>query len=77
MLAERFLVVENTGITIPQEKLQRIFEQFFWLDSARSSKGGGAGLRIAIVKEIIELHQDRIMAESSQEKNQFIIDLPE
>ena len=48
--------VKNRGKTIPPEKLSRIFEQFFRLDSSRSSITGGAGLGLAIAKEIVELH---------------------
>ncbi len=69
--------VENTGTIIPKEKLERIFEQFFRLDSARGSREGGAGLGLAIAKEIVELHQGRIRAESNEEKTSFIIELPE
>lgn len=69
--------VENAGADIPKEKLERIFEQFFRLDSARSSRKGGAGLGLAIAKEIVELHQGRIWAESEGEKTRFILELPE
>lgn len=69
--------VENKGADIPKEKLERVFEQFFRLDSARSSHKGGAGLGLAIAKEIVELHQGRIWAESAEERTRFIIELPE
>lgn len=69
--------VENKGADIPKGKLERVFEQFFRLDSARSSHKGGAGLGLAIVKEIVELHQGRIWAESAEERTRFIIELPE
>ena len=46
----------NRGVTIPPEKLSRIFEQFYRLDTARTTKSGGAGLGLAIAKEIVELH---------------------
>lgn len=59
--------VKNKGKTIPPEKLERIFEQFFRLDSSRSSSTGGAGLGLAIAKEIVELHGGTLRAESYDE----------
>lgn len=69
--------VSNHGRTIPPEKLSRIFEQFFRLDSSRSSSTGGAGLGLAISKEITELHGGRIRAESSNEQITFTLWLPQ
>ena len=66
------VAVENQGKTIPQEKLERIFEQFFRLDSARSSSSGGAGLGLAIAKELVELHKGTIRAQSAQERITFL-----
>jgi two-component system sensor histidine kinase VanS len=66
----------NQGNTIPAEKLSRIFEQFFRLDTARTSKTGGAGLGLAIAKEIIELHHGTITASSENERIHFQIILP-
>ena len=66
----------NQGPTIPQEKLERIFEQFYRLDTARSSKSGGAGLGLAIAKEIVELHHGRITAKSSDEIIEFHVMIP-
>ena len=68
--------VENQGQTIPKEKLDRIFEQFFRLDSARSSSSGGAGLGLAIAKEIVELHGGSIRAESADQRVSFLVTLP-
>ncbi len=68
--------VENTGATIPKEKLARVFEQFYRLDSARQSKTGGAGLGLAIAKEIVRLHHGRIYAESQAGKTVFTVELP-
>lgn len=68
--------VENAGATIPEEKLGRIFEQFYRLDSARQSKNGGAGLGLAIAKEIVRLHGGSIHAESQQERTVFTVELP-
>lgn len=66
----------NQGNNIPKEKLDRIFEQFYRLDSARSSKSGGAGLGLAIAKEIIEHHDGTITAKSEAEMIEFEVIIP-
>lgn len=71
------ITVANRGRTIPKEKLDRIFEQFFRLDTSRSSASGGAGLGLAIAKEIVELHGGRITAESENESVRFTVVLPQ
>lgn len=70
------IVCENQGNTIPEEKLSRIFEQFYRLDTARGTETGGAGLGLAIAKEIVELHHGKIHAYSKEEKIKFEIILP-
>ena len=70
------VTIKNRGQTIPPEKLERIFEQFFRLDSSRSSTSGGAGLGLAIAKEIVELHGGTIRAESADESVAFTVTLP-
>jgi two-component system sensor histidine kinase VanS len=67
---------KNEGNTIPEEKLERIFEQFFRLDSARASRSGGAGLGLAIAKEIVELHGGKIDAFSENDQICFTLMLP-
>lgn len=67
---------ENEGNTIPPEKLQRIFEQFFRLDSSRGTKTGGSGIGLAIAREIIELHGGEITAFSEDNRILFQIILP-
>lgn len=66
----------NSGKTIPKEKLERIFEQFFRLDSSRSSSTGGSGLGLAISKQLAEAHGGAISAESSDEIIRFTVKLP-
>lgn len=70
------LSFENHGKNIPQEKLDSIFEKFFRLDSSRRSNTGGAGLGLAIAKEIVELHGGRISARSQDERVTFTVELP-
>ena len=66
----------NSGNTIPPEKLSRIFEQFYRLDTARTTASGGAGLGLAIAKEIVERHGGTITAASGQERIAFTVTLP-
>lgn len=73
---EIVLTFTNAGPTIPKEKLERIFDQFFRLDSSRASHTGGAGLGLAIAKEIIQLHGGVIHAWSENEKAVFTVRLP-
>ena len=66
---------ENHGDTIPADKLARIFEQFYRLDAARSSRGG-AGLGLAIARQIVERHGGAIRAESGADTVAFTVTLP-
>lgn len=68
--------VKNRGDTIPPEKLGRLFEQFFRLDSSRGTNKGGAGLGLAIAKKIAELHGGRIEAKSEDNTVEFILTVP-
>ena len=66
----------NHGRTIPQNKLDSLFEKFYRLDEARTSGTGGAGLGLAIAREIVTLHGGTISAESRDETVAFMITLP-
>lgn len=66
----------NCGKTIPKQKLDAIFEKFFRLDEARVSNTGGAGLGLAIAKEIVTLHGGTITANSENELTTFEVKLP-
>ena len=66
----------NHGDTIPEENLERIFEQFYRLDISRSTSSGGAGLGLAIAKRIVELHRGTITAKSENELIVFTVTLP-
>ena len=70
------ICVENHGKTISPDKLDRIFEQFFRMDSSRRSSTGGSGLGLAIAKKIVELHHGTITAESENESIRFTVVLP-
>lgn len=70
------VTITNEGLEIPEGELSNIFEKFYRLDAARSTSTGGAGLGLAIAKEIVELHGGSIRAESTGTHTAFLITLP-
>jgi len=58
------IVVRDTGIGIPKDSTEKIFEKFFRVDSSLTYQVSGTGLGLAIVKHIIDLHQGQIFVES-------------
>ena len=68
--------VKNKGEQISKEKLERIFDKFYRLDSSRQSTTGGAGLGLAIAKQIVELHDGTIEAVCNDGVMEFRIVLP-
>ncbi|GAC1541503.1 MAG: ATP-binding protein [Herpetosiphon sp.] len=57
--------VQDTGVGIPGQELERIFHRFYKLDHARTRPRGGTGLGLAIAKHLVESHGGRIWAEST------------
>ncbi len=70
------IIFTNRGDKIPGDMLQTIFEKFYRVDNSRSSGTGGAGLGLAIAKEIVEMHDGLIRAKSDDNYTQFIVTLP-
>ncbi|MCD7819845.1 MAG: HAMP domain-containing histidine kinase [Lachnospiraceae bacterium] len=70
------IVFTNEGPQIPQKKLEMIFEKFYRIDNGRSSKTGGAGLGLAIARQIVELHGGAISAVSDSKNTRFIVNIP-
>ena len=71
-----YVTFSNRGKTIPAQKLDAVFEKFFRLDDARSTNSGGAGLGLAIAKDIITLHGGTITADSTEEATTFTVEIP-
>jgi signal transduction histidine kinase/response regulator RpfG family c-di-GMP phosphodiesterase len=61
---ELTLRVEDTGIGIPEQALERVFERFYQVDSSLVRRYGGAGLGLAICKSIVDWHGGRVFATS-------------
>lgn len=66
----------NHGDTIPGDKLERLFEQFYRLDSSRGTDSGGAGLGLAIARQIVTLHRGTITASSMDGLTEFVVTIP-
>ena len=70
------VTIRNEGKPIPAHKLETIFEKFYRVDDARTSNTGGAGLGLAIAKEIVELHNGSIEVRSDMDGTIFTVHLP-
>ncbi|RBW67495.1 sensor histidine kinase [Bacillus taeanensis] len=71
------IIVEDTGIGIPEEELSQIFERFHRVEKSRSRNHGGSGLGLAIVKKLVELQKGEIRVTSKVGKGtRFEILLP-
>ena len=57
--------VSDTGVGIPQDAIEHVFERFYRVDKARSRKSGGSGLGLAIVRSMVERNQGTISVEST------------
>jgi hypothetical protein len=71
------LTVSDTGIGIPEDQLERIFERFYQVDQSLVRRFGGTGLGLALCKSIVEVHGGRITVESAVgEGSSFTVRLP-
>ncbi|WP_250675474.1 ATP-binding protein [Paraclostridium ghonii] len=66
----------NYGETIPHSDIPFIFDRFYRVEKSRNKNSGGSGLGLAIAKNIIEIHDGNILAESNNSKTTFKISLP-
>ena len=73
------IVVRDTGIGIPEDKLEAIFQEFTQVDSSTTRKTGGTGLGLPISRRLIEIHGGRLWAESAGVNgggSAFFVELP-
>ena len=69
--------ISDTGIGIPGEKLERIFDRFYQVDDSSRKNYGGSGIGLALVKELVDLHKWEIGVESDLSKGtNFILKIP-
>lgn len=71
-----FIDVCNSSVTIPPEKLPKVFDQFYRLEKSRAQQYGGTGLGLTIVEKIIQLHGGTISATSKNDVTCFRLCLP-
>ncbi len=73
---ETVICFTNWGQTISGKEQELIFDKFYRRDEARQTNNGGAGLGLAIAKELVEIHNGTIGVESSEGKTTFTVRIP-
>ena len=71
------ILVDDQGPGIPPDARELVFERFFRLDESRTRAGGGAGLGLAIVRQLVELHGGAVHIEDASGGGaRFVVRLP-
>ncbi|HET7493902.1 MAG TPA: ATP-binding protein [Candidatus Limnocylindrales bacterium] len=74
--ADVLVSVTNTGDSIPADDLDRVFERFYRVEKSRDRARGGAGIGLAIVKQLVESGGGRVGAESAEGQTRFWFSIP-
>jgi two-component system, OmpR family, sensor histidine kinase BaeS len=74
--ADHLVSIENSGEGIPAEDLDRVFERFYRVEKSRDRERGGAGIGLAIVKQLVESAGGKVGAESAAGTTRFWFSLP-
>jgi signal transduction histidine kinase len=74
--ADVLVTIANSGTTIAPDELSRVFERFYRIDRSRDRRSGGAGIGLAIVKQLVELAGGRVGARSDEGHTAFWFSLP-
>lgn len=67
------MTISNTGMPIPPDQRERIFERFYRADSSRNRASGRYGLGLAIAKSIVEAHHGKIKVECKDGLTSFVV----
>lgn len=71
------VAITDTGLGIPNEKMQKIFDRFYQVDGSHTREQEGTGIGLSLTKELVELHKGKIEVESEEGKgSSFIISSP-
>jgi signal transduction histidine kinase len=77
--AKILISIRDTGVGIPADKLEAVFQEFTQVDTSATRKVGGTGLGLPISRRLVEMHSGRLWAESSGvpgEGSTFYVELP-
>jgi len=77
--ARILITVKDTGVGIPLDHLEAVFQEFTQVDTSTTRKAGGTGLGLPISRRLVEMHGGRLWAEStgiSGEGSTFFVELP-
>ena len=70
---DAYIKVIDTGIGIPEEDIEKVFERFYRVDKARTREMGGTGLGLSIAKEILEKNNSKINIKSELGKGTEVV----